>query len=500
MKRTRLRKINEDRRRCRIRNRDSCEDDCTNKTPERPPRVNDSQRPQPTVPNQPENPFQTPLPEDLSDPPTSAALMAGGIIATSLIIAALSDSGWWTACGATAVAIGSAIWLQRQATERRERLHRTMDSYRQETDKWQHRWMKLQQEAQQTASALQKMRDGVILLSHTGEVLLINPSARLLLAIPDDAVIDGRPLSEVVRIPEFTRSIAAAASGDGTQKFQLEVANGDTPRPVKVRVDPIAARVETKLLITIRDETEANRVDEMRREFVANISHELKTPLAAIKGYAETVELAIEDDPNAAKHFMSQIHSQCLRLERLIADMMQLARAQSGRAHLTITRVDIAAVVAESLRSNLPIAETKNINLVYSDDDKAIVMSDLEATLTIANNLIGNAVRYTSSGGHVKVSFRDAGRFLALVVEDDGVGISAVDQKRIFERFYRVAKSRRSAGEAGNSGTEGTGIGLSIVKNLTLALGGEIRLTSQPGEGARFEVLLPKVVPARQSA
>jgi two-component system phosphate regulon sensor histidine kinase PhoR len=184
----------------------------------------------------------------------------------------------------------------------------------------------------------------------------------------------------------------------------------------------------------------------------------------------------------------------------LIADMMQLARAQAGRAHLTITRVDIATVLAESMRSNLPVAEAKGIALSFQDADKANVMSDLEATLTIANNLIGNAIRYTSPGGHVKVSFRDAGRFLALVVEDDGVGISAGDQKRIFERFYRVSKSRRTGGDRGHSGTDGTGIGLSIVKNLTLALGGEIRLTSQPGQGARFEVLLPKLITARQSA
>lgn len=375
-----------------------------------------------------------------------------------------------------------------------------VDGYRQETDQWQHRWIKLQQEAQQTASALQKMRDGVILLSQSGDILLINPSARRLLSIADDAPIDGRRLSEVVRIPDLTRGIGAAGAGEGTQNCLLEVASGDTLRPVKVRIDPIASRVETKLLVALRDETEANRVDEMRREFVANISHELKTPLAAIKGYAETVELAIEDDPDAAKHFMSQIHSQCLRLERLIADMMQLARAQAGRTHLTITRVDIAEVIAESMKSYVPVAEAKEIQLDFIDDGAGVVMSDREATLTIANNLIGNAVRYTSAGGHVQVSFQDAGRFLALVVEDDGVGISATEQKRIFERFYRVQKSRLSRGDGTGGLTEGTGIGLSIVKNLTMALGGEVRLTSQPGEGARFEVLLPKASMVRQPA
>jgi two-component system phosphate regulon sensor histidine kinase PhoR len=223
----------------------------------------------------------------------------------------------------------------------------------------------------------------------------------------------------------------------------------------------------------------------MRREFVANISHELKTPLAAIKGYAETVELAIKDDPDAAVHFMSQIGTQCLRLERLISDMMQLARAQAGRSHMKISSVSLGDIVTESIESYQPIAESKKIELtVVPPPAEAVVRSDPEAMLTIANNLIGNAIYYTPAGGQVRVYCREAGNCWALAVEDTGVGIPESEQKRIFERFYRVEKSRSSA-------DGGTGIGLSIVKNLTVTLGGEVRVSSNPGEGSKFEVLLP---------
>jgi two-component system phosphate regulon sensor histidine kinase PhoR len=224
----------------------------------------------------------------------------------------------------------------------------------------------------------------------------------------------------------------------------------------------------------------------MRREFIANISHELKTPLAAIKGYAETVELAIKDDPDAAVHFMTQIHTQCLRLERLIADMMQLARAQAGRSHLNIVPISMRDAIIESMKSYRPVAEARSVNLEFREPESTpLVWSDSEAMLTISNNLVGNAIRYTPQGGSVTVSCRDAGKFWALVVEDTGVGISEADQKRIFERFYRVGKSR-------GTGDGGTGIGLSIVKNLTLTLGGEVRVASRPGEGSKFEILLPK--------
>ncbi|MGB7324182.1 MAG: ATP-binding protein [Rubripirellula sp.] len=461
---------------------------------------------------------KTPLPADLFDALASVKRkMTVGTIVVAVAVAAITGSAWATVAAVALAVIGIGYAVQRSLDAHESRVQSTLRGYRQETFQALERLARLQQDTEQATSALQMMREGVILLSDNGRILLINPSASDLLAVARESQVQDRLLSEVVRIPELAKGISAVCAGDGSRELQLEIAGQDSLRPVKVHIVPIISETETRLLVTVRDETETNRVDQTRREFVANISHELKTPLAAIKGYAETVELAIEDDPTAAMYFMSQIGVQCLRLERLIADMMQLARAQAGRANLTIQAVELAEVMAESMRSNEPVAEANNIVLrfealevadgvadgvadVQSDgvsDVMSNVMSDREATLTIVNNLIGNAIRYTPNGGNVNVSLRDEGQMVAIVVQDDGVGISAGEQKRIFERFYRVQNSRTAHDDGTSAVIEGTGIGLSIVKNLTHALGGEVRLASHPGEGARFEVLLPKVdVPA----
>ncbi len=237
--------------------------------------------------------------------------------------------------------------------------------------------------------------------------------------------------------------------------------------------------------MTIVDETERKRNEETRREFVANVSHELKTPLAAIKGYAETIQLAIDDDPDAAKHFLNQINDQCKRLESLIADMMTLARAQAGQHHLRPATLLLKSVIDESLASYLPVAAARRIELTFEELVAPVtVYADREATLTIVNNLIGNALRYTQAGGAVSVTVRSEGKFGVVQVQDNGIGIPESEHKRIFQRFYRVDRTRHSA-------SGGTGLGLAIVDSLTHAQSGQIRLTSRVGVGSKFEILLP---------
>ncbi|WP_404309202.1 sensor histidine kinase [Neorhodopirellula lusitana] len=336
-------------------------------------------------------------------------------------------------------------------------------------------------------SALLQLIDGVIVLSTDLSILLINPSAVQLLGLTPREKLQGRAFDELVRDPKMVKSIRAAIDERLPQDSIVELHHSDGVRPIRVRVDVIGEEDSLRVQLSLRDETESRQIEGMRREFVANVSHELKTPLAAIKGYAETVELAATDDPEAAIHFMHQIISQCHRLERLISDMMQLARAQSGRSLMKISSIRLREIVTESVRTYEPVAAASGLTLTLHDGGEGSkVMADSEATLTICNNLIGNAIRYTPRGGQIDVSLDwHAGRW-AVIVEDTGVGIPESDQSKIFERFYRGSRNTELS-------TSSTGLGLAIVKNLTLALSGVVSVQSKPGKGSTFRVELPAV-------
>lgn len=343
----------------------------------------------------------------------------------------------------------------------------------------------------QTAMVVENLGSGVIVIARPGQVVLANSAAKRLFAIQRQPV--GHPLVESIRQPELLQTIGQLFSDRAPREVIVDVRDAAGVRRV-LRVLCVAITYEgaAAVLLEARDESENRHLEELRREFVANVSHELKTPLAAIKGYAETVELAIGDDPQAALHFITQILEQCRRLERLIADMMTLARAQAGVQYLRPVTVDLAAVIADAITTYAPIATAKSIRLEQhtSADTPVLIYADREATLTIANNVIGNAIRYTPEGGHVVASSLRDGEFGVLVVEDNGVGIPEHEQKRVFERFYRGDKARHRS-------SKGTGLGLAIVKNLTQAQGGRIELQSRPQHGSTFKIYLPAAVPTQ---
>jgi len=355
--------------------------------------------------------------------------------------------------------------------------------------------MRLHRERAEANAVLAHLDGGVIVLDAKGRITLINTAAKSFFQV-DRPVID-QPFIQAVRQPEIVDAVKTVLSDRSSREIHVEVRSADgVRRSLRVLCSSLKYGEVAGVLVAFHDESEARRSEEMRREFVANVSHELKTPLAAIKGYAETVELAIADDPEAARHFLSQIHGQCKRLEQLIADMMTLARAQAGTQHLRPTTVDLDVIIAESIATYTPVAAARQISLTHDRqahdrlpeakraEARPIVHADREATLTIANNVIGNAIRYTPEGGTVVASARKEAGFGVIAVQDNGIGIPENEQQRIFERFYRVDRSRKHA-------SSGTGLGLSIVKNLTQAQGGEVRLRSRQGEGSTFEIFLP---------
>jgi two-component system, OmpR family, phosphate regulon sensor histidine kinase PhoR len=345
---------------------------------------------------------------------------------------------------------------------------------------------KLRAQQVQTNAVLENLDSGVLVVDQQSRVVLANDAVKRFFSISWQPV--GKPLVEAIRQPQVLDAVRQVMSDRSAREVVVDLRNEAGDRRV-LRVLCAAVRFEevTAVLLAARDESESHRVEETRREFVANVSHELKTPLAAIKGYAETVEMAIKDDPDAAIHFVSQIQGQCDRLERLIADMMTLARAQAGKQHLRPATVDVDAVIADSIATYAPIAAAKGIDLRHEHSGASTVLAfaDREATLTIANNVIGNAIRYTPDGGVVVVSSRRDGEFAVFSVRDNGIGIPQHEQRRVFERFYRAEKSRKHT-------SSGTGLGLAIVKNLTQSQGGRVSLKSRPGKGSTFEIYLPE--------
>ncbi|WP_326961933.1 MULTISPECIES: sensor histidine kinase [unclassified Arthrobacter] len=251
---------------------------------------------------------------------------------------------------------------------------------------------------------------------------------------------------------------------------------------VQVRAAVIA---EDYILLLADDRTEVTRTEEVRNDFVANVSHELKTPVGAISLLAEALESSA-DDPEAVRRFAKRTHKESARLAALVQDIIELSRLQGSNVAKQGRAVDINTVVAEAVdRSQLP-AESRNIELVVGGHSDAMVYGDQDQLVTALRNLIDNAIRYSPENTRVGVGIRAKEGLVAVSVTDQGEGLSPEDQDRVFERFYRVdaARSRH---------TGGTGLGLSIVKHVVANHGGEVTLWSRPGQGSTFTIRLPEL-------
>jgi two-component system phosphate regulon sensor histidine kinase PhoR len=238
-------------------------------------------------------------------------------------------------------------------------------------------------------------------------------------------------------------------------------------------------------MLVIHDLSDVRRLENLRRELVANVSHELKTPLTVIKGYAETLRLGAVNDPEHNVQFIRRIEEQADRLHELIQDLLQIARLEAGSETFDLGPVPLDELISECAGQFADVAAGKGIKLTTESllaDARA--WADEEGVRTILNNLVDNALKFTPAGGSVTIRTRADAATVTLEVRDTGIGIALEDRARIFERFYRVDKARSR--ELG-----GTGLGLSIVKHLAQAFGGNVRVESRPGDGSAFFVELP---------
>ncbi len=280
------------------------------------------------------------------------------------------------------------------------------------------------------------------------------------------------------------RHLARQARRDGViREAELDLARGPSPDASVVMRVRVATLGVDHVLLLAEDHTQARRVEEVRRDFVANVSHELKTPVGGISLLAEAI-LDATDDPVAVARFAERIRVESTRLGRLVQEIVDLSRLQVADALHEPELVDIGTVLVEALDRVRVAAEARDIDLGLATERDLQVFGDHELLVTAVANLLANAVNYSDHRTKVGIGARRVGETVEIAVTDQGQGIPAAEQERIFERFYRVDAARSRA-------TGGTGLGLAIVKHICANHGGEVTVWSQEGRGSTFTMKLP---------
>jgi two-component system phosphate regulon sensor histidine kinase PhoR len=249
-------------------------------------------------------------------------------------------------------------------------------------------------------------------------------------------------------------------------------------------VAPPVAEKPSGAVVVLHDVTELRRLERVRQDFVANVSHEFKTPLTAIQGFAETLLAGAMEDSRSNRRFLEIIRDHAVRLARLTNDLLKLARIEAGKLEVEFFPVQLMEVIERSAETTLLKASRKQIALeVDVPPDLPMVRGDASLLRDVLQNLVDNAIQYTPEGGRIRVSAEVGSREVVVCVADTGIGIPLADQERIFERFYRVDAARSR--EAG-----GTGLGLSIAKHIVEAHGGRLWVESEIGHGSKFSFSL----------
>ncbi|HYO51346.1 sensor histidine kinase [Archangium sp.] len=347
----------------------------------------------------------------------------------------------------------------------------------------------LHQESRTLTAVLDGMAEGIWVTDAEGTVVRHNDALRNMLRTAGD-IIGQRPLA-LLRNDALNEAVAGACREGASTHLELTL-EGLFPRTLAIRVTPLGRDLPGSAAV-FHDVTELRRLEKVRKDFVANVSHELRTPITAIRGYAETLQGGALNDSNVAPRMVDIIHRQSERLSELVEDLLELSRLESREVKLKVTDVPLAVSASRAAEVVRHKAQGKKITLELNVPQGLVGRGDERGLEQVLLNLLDNAVKYTPEGGRVMVTGRQEDGRCVVHVRDTGVGIEPRHLARIFERFYRVDKGRsRDMG--------GTGLGLSIVKHLMNAMGGEVRVESQPNEGSTFTIFLPAAVPTAAAA
>lgn len=340
----------------------------------------------------------------------------------------------------------------------------------------------------QLTSVLKSISHGIIVIDIDGNIILINDEARRMIKSKCNGKEDGKNLKQVINVDDILKGVERYI---GSKENHSNNVTLDDETVYRIKIDPVYLQNSKNAIIgsiiNIEDITEIVKLENMRRDFVANVSHELKTPLTSINGFVETLIMNEDLPVNKRNRFLAIIQKESDRLKRLIEDILLLSSIES-KNNLVMENIILYYVFKEVYEMINYIANSKKIDLQYNFEDKeAVVQAYGDYLKQLLLNLIDNAIKYTPEGGRVTVNQFTKNDEIVIEVIDNGVGIPKEDQSKIFQRFYRVDKARsRSVG--------GTGLGLAITKHIVHSLKGSIGLESQLGEGSKFIVKLPKKI------
>ena len=415
------------------------------------------------------------------------------IIATSLTAIMALFVGYWLAMSfaqplrqMTMIANNYAQgrYQLRIPSHRRDEIGDLARSLNQMADISAQRFDNLASERDQLETILKSMTEGVITVDKDGVIQHINIAAARMLRCSADKCL-GQNLPQIDDTLSLQNAWQKCLDKQASYQQQIQLRGYAFARHYRLHVSPLRETTDGGAILVLQDITEIQRIDRMRADFVANASHELKTPITAIRGFAETLLDGGEIDAKLMRRFMRKIHSQSMRLSDLVSDLLALSRLESNDEAFS-TEVDLTAITWKVCTNLQAVAQSQDISLKLhaKSDQSLLVLGDDKALNQLVTNLVDNAIKYTPEQGQVDVYLNHMDDEILFKVQDTGVGIAAEDQERIFERFYRVDKARSR--EVG-----GTGLGLAIVKHIVQSHQGKIKLTSELNQGTCFEVRLP---------
>ncbi|HSA52736.1 MAG TPA: ATP-binding protein [Yinghuangia sp.] len=321
------------------------------------------------------------------------------------------------------------------------------------------------------AIVLSVLRSSAVVLDERDAVVKASSAAYTFGLVRGDQLVP----DQLLRMARETRR-----DGEIRQRDLLLTRRDGQELEVSARVAPLGSRL---VLLLVEDRTEARRVDAVRRDFVANVSHELKTPVGALSLLAEAV-LDASDDPEAVRRFSGRMQVESARLTSLVQELIDLSRVQNDHPLQDMSPVPVDELVAEAVDRCRQLAQNKQIALAVGGDPGLVIPGDHNQLVMAIGNLVENAVNYSPERTRVDIDVRATGRKAVIAVSDQGIGIPSRELDRIFERFYRVDPARSRA-------TGGTGLGLSIVKHIVAGHGGEVTVRSMEGAGTTFTLVLP---------